>query len=97
MLPAEVAGGRVHGEHRPSPRLQLLKISDIQLHDLRPTLATGLRQRGLDLDIIASQLGHRDLGMTKQYPRVAAAQVKQAVGLLDSLPLFASGSGKANS
>ncbi len=68
---------------------RLLKISDIRLHDLRHTFATWLRQRGVELDIIASQLGHRDLRMTKRYARIAADQVKQAVIGLDAVLLSA--------
>jgi integrase len=64
---------------------QILKVSDIRLHDLRHTFATWLRQRGTELDVIASQLGHRDLRMTKRYARIASAQVKQAVNGLDSV------------
>jgi hypothetical protein len=37
------------------------------------------------LDVIASQLGHRDLRMTKRYARIAGAQVRQAVNGLDSV------------
>jgi integrase len=66
---------------------EMLGISDIRLHDLRHTFATWLRQQGVELDVIASQLGHRDLRMTKRYARIAAAQVKQAVGGLDSVLL----------
>jgi integrase len=66
---------------------RILKISDIRLHDLRHTFATWLRQRGVELDVIASPLGHRDLRMTKRYARIAAAQVKQAVSGLDSVLL----------
>ena len=66
---------------------EVLKISDIRLHDLRHTFATWLRQRGVELDVIAAQLGHRDLRMTKRYARIAAAQVKQAVTGLDSVLL----------
>jgi integrase len=62
---------------------EILGISDIRLHDLRRTFATWLRQQGVELDVIASQLGHRDLRMTKRYARIAAAQVKQAVSGLD--------------
>ena len=62
-----------------------LGIVDIRLHDLRHTFATWLRQRGTELDVIASQLGHRDLRMTKRYARVASAQVRQAVSGLDSM------------
>ena len=40
--------------------------------------------------MIASQLGHRDLRMTKRYARIAAAQVKQAVSGLDAVLLPAS-------
>ena len=48
-------------------------------------LSTWLRQRGTELDVIASQLGHRDLRMTKRYARIASAQVRQAVNGLDSM------------
>jgi len=66
---------------------KILSISDIRLHDLRHTFATWLRQQGVELDVIASQLGHRDLRMTKRYARIASAQVKQAVSGLDALLL----------
>jgi site-specific recombinase XerD len=66
---------------------EILSISDIRLHDLRHTFATWLRQQGVELDVIASQLGHRDLRMTKRYARIAASQVRQAVGGLDVLLL----------
>lgn len=62
-----------------------LGITDIRLHDLRHTFATWLRQRGTELDVIASQLGHRDLRMTKRYARIASTQVQQAVNGLDSV------------
>jgi integrase len=65
----------------------LLNISDMRLHDLRHTFATWLRQSGTELDVIASQLGHRDLRMTKRYARIAASQVHQAVAGLDALLL----------
>jgi integrase len=66
---------------------EILSISDIRLHDLRHTFATWLRQQGVELDVIASQLGHRDLRMTKRYAKIAAAQVSQAVTGLDTLLL----------
>lgn len=62
-----------------------LGISDIRLHDLRHTFATWLRQQGIELDVIASQLGHRDLRMTKRYARIASVQVQKAVNGLDSV------------
>ncbi len=64
---------------------EIFSLSDIRLHDLRHTFATWLRQRGVELDVIASQLGHRDLRMTKRYARIASAQVKDAVAGLDSM------------
>jgi len=64
---------------------KILSISDIRLHDLRHTFATWLRQGGTELDVIASQLGHRDLRMTKRYARIAAEQVRSAVAGLDAL------------
>jgi len=62
----------------------VLKIADVRLHDLRHTFATWLRQRGTELDVIAGQLGHRDLRMTRRYARVASTQVEDAVNGLDS-------------
>ena len=35
---------------------EMLKFTDIRLHDLRHTFGTWLRQQGVELDIIASQL-----------------------------------------
>jgi integrase len=64
---------------------EALGIVDIRLHDLRHTFGTWLRQQGVELDVIASQLGHRDLRMTKRYARIAGAQVRQAVNGLDSV------------
>ena len=68
-----------------------LGIADIRLHDLRHTFATWLRQRGTELDVIASHLGHRDLRMTNRYARIASAQVRQAVNGLDSVLAEAQG------
>jgi integrase len=65
--------------------IDVLGISDIRLHDCRHTFATWLRQQGIELDVIARQLGHRDLRMTKRYARIASAQVKTAVNGLDSV------------
>jgi hypothetical protein len=62
-----------------------LGIPDIRLHDLRHAFATWLRQRGTELDVIASQLGHRDLRITKRHARIASAQVRDAVSGLDSV------------
>jgi integrase len=64
---------------------EVLGIVDIRLHDLRHTFGTWLRQQGIELDVIAAQLGHRDLRMTKRYARIASAQVRQAVNGLDSV------------
>jgi integrase len=64
---------------------EALGIVDIRLHDLRHTFGTWLRQQGVELDVIASQMGHRDLRMTKRYARIASAQVRQAVNGLDSV------------
>jgi integrase len=64
---------------------EILKISDIRMRDLRHAFPTWRRQQGVELDVIASQLGHRHLGMTKRYARIASDQVKQAVDDLDLL------------
>jgi len=78
---------------------EALGIVDIRLHDLRHPFGTWLRQQGFELDVIASQLGHRDLRMTKRYARIASAQVRQAVAGLDSVlaPAQEAETGQGNS
>lgn len=44
-------------------------------HDRRHTFGTWLRQQGVELDVIASQLRHRDLRMTKRLPGSAAPKL----------------------
>ena len=63
----------------------VLGFHDVRLHDLRHTFGTWMRQRGVELDLIASQMGHRDLRMTKRYARIAGHQVQEAVKGLDPL------------
>lgn len=64
---------------------RIVGLTDIRLRDLRHTFATWLRQNGTELDVIASQLAHRDLRMTMRSTRIASAQVRQAVNGLDSM------------
>ena len=44
-----------------------------------------LRQQGVPLDLIAKQLGHKDLRQTAIYARIATIQVRDAVNCLDSV------------
>ena len=60
-------------------------IADFHFHDLRHTCAAWLRQKGVQLDLIQKQLGHRDLRMTARYAHVATQQVRDAVNTLDSI------------
>jgi integrase len=60
-------------------------IADFRFHDLRHTAAAWLRQKGVQLDLIQKQLGHKDLRMTSRYAHVATEQVRDAVNSLDSL------------
>jgi len=61
------------------------RIVDFSFHDLRHTHATWLRQSGVPLDLIAKQLGHRDLRMTQRYAHLHASQVRDAVSSLDKI------------
>jgi integrase len=61
------------------------RINDFRFHDLRHTTATWLRQRGVQLDEIAKQLGHSDLRMTQRYAHLGASQIREAVCCLDSI------------
>jgi integrase len=60
-------------------------ILDFHFHDLRHTHASWLRQNGTQLDVIAKQLGHRDLRMTARYAHLADVQVQGAVAALDTV------------
>jgi integrase len=62
-----------------------VNIQDFHFHDLRHTHASWLRQQGTQLDVIAKQLGHRDLRMTARYAHLADSQVQDAVGALDAV------------
>jgi integrase len=59
--------------------------ADFHFHDLRHTCAAWLRQKGVQLDLIQKQLGHKDLRMTARYAPVATQQVRDAVNSLDSV------------
>ena len=60
-------------------------VVDFHFHDLRHTAASWMRQRGVPLDLIQRQLGHKDSRMTARYAHVAAQQVRDAVNSLDPL------------
>jgi len=62
-----------------------VNIHDFHFHDLRHTHASWLRQKGTQLDVIAKQLGHRDLRMTARYAHLADNQVQGAVAALDAV------------
>ena len=52
------------------------------LHTLRHTFATHLRDRGVGLDIIAQLLGHTSLETTRIYGHLMPGNVKSAISLL---------------
>src|ERR1019366_10458259 len=57
-------------------------IADFHFHDLRHTCAAWLRQKGVQLDLIQKQLGHKDLRMTARYAHIGTFQVRDAVNSL---------------
>jgi integrase len=61
------------------------EVLDFSFHDLRHTHATWLRQRGVQLDEIARQLGHSDLRMTQRYAHLSESQAREAISRLDSI------------
>lgn len=70
----------------PSSITRLPKVCRLcRVRHNRHTFATWLRQRGTELDVIASQLRHRNLRMTKRYARIASVQVRDAVSGPDSV------------
>jgi integrase len=60
-------------------------IADFHFHDLRHTCGAWLRQKGVQLDLIQKQLGHKDLRMTARYAHIGTFQVRDAVNTLDSI------------
>lgn len=64
---------------------QKARIQNFRFHDLRHTCASLMRQRGVQLDAIARQLGHADLRMAQKYAHIEEVQVREAVETLDGI------------
>lgn len=62
--------------------VERLGISDLHLHDCRHAYGTRSRRAGVDLDVLAAQMGHKSTRMTMRYARIATAQQHEAVARL---------------
>jgi integrase len=60
-------------------------IRDFSFHDCRHAHAGWLRRSGVSLDLIARQLGPKDLRMAQPYAHIAATQVRDAVERSDRI------------
>jgi integrase len=67
------------GAWRHALRLAGIDRKTIRLHDLRATFATLMAENKENLQTIAAQLGHRDIGTTQRYVRLAQEAVRSAV------------------
>ena len=56
---------------------ELSGIADWRLHDLRRTVATGMRSLGIDRLIVSKVLNHAEAGITRVYDRYAADPEKR--------------------
>ena len=54
-------------------------------HTLRHTFASWLVQKGVDLKVVSSLLGHSTIHMTERYAHIAGSQEQEAVSLLPRL------------
>lgn len=56
------------------------ELPDIRFHDLRVTAITHMREAGIDLEVIASLVGHSDPAVTaKVYSKVSEARAREAL------------------
>lgn len=60
-----------------------LGIEDVTLHTLRHTCASRLVQRGVDLYVVCSWLGHSSIKVTERYAHLAPKNVLSAVSVLE--------------
>ena len=58
-------------------------IADFRLHNIRHTTASWLRRAGVELDVIAKILGHKDTRMTERYAHLFDKEIDNAVGILN--------------
>ncbi len=59
------------------------EIADFSFHDLRHCFGSYLRQNGVELDIIAELMNHKDLRMTRRYAHLNVEALRGPVKQLD--------------
>ncbi|HCQ00112.1 MAG TPA: hypothetical protein DIT99_05185 [Candidatus Latescibacteria bacterium] len=63
--------------------IQEAGIPQDTFHALRPTFASHMVMKGVDLATVQQYLGHADIQTTVRYARLASAHVQQSVENLD--------------
>jgi integrase len=61
-------------------------LTDFHFHDMRHHAATTMRRHGVQLDVIAQQLGHSSLQMSARYAHIDNATQRAAASQLTPLP-----------
>lgn len=67
--------------------LKAARLEGLRFHDLRHSFISLMAERGVPLAVVQSMVGHLSARMTRYYTHISSQAARQAVELLDRLPI----------